>query len=220
MLLGSATGDIVVDIEGEIPEWEYWNCPGITSITIGDKVTSIGKAAFSDCPGAQWVIIGNSVHTIGESAFAGLQVTEITIPPSVTTLGPHAFKWCDLLTTITIPASITSIGEGAFRWCKALADVTYEGVSEPSVGTKVFDSTLVTTVYVPEEYSNNTFGSENTVTKRAIVKPTTTPVPKPTPTRSPIATPTRFFTKEVDYGRSLGSATLLRLGVFSWIVRL
>ena len=153
------TGPLVVDTVGEIPQWEYWMCDGITSITIGDSVTSIGKAAFSDCPGATSVIIGNSVQYIGESAFAGLQVTSITIPNSVTEIGPMAFRWCDLLTSITIPYSVAVIGDSAFRWCKKLEYVAFTGGTPPTCGSNVFDSTLVTVAHVIDVYSDSTLCS-------------------------------------------------------------
>lgn len=42
----------------------FWNCTGLTSVTIGNSVTSIGYRAFSGCTGLTSVTIPNSVTTV------------------------------------------------------------------------------------------------------------------------------------------------------------
>jgi hypothetical protein len=44
---------------------------GLTNVTIGDSVTSIGESAFGQCTNLSSVTIGNSVTNIGSLAFAG-----------------------------------------------------------------------------------------------------------------------------------------------------
>ena len=56
---------------GNIPYKSFYDCDNITSITIGDSVTSIEERAFYDCNGLTSVTIGNSVTSIGSSAFYG-----------------------------------------------------------------------------------------------------------------------------------------------------
>lgn len=73
----------------------FYNCAGLTNITLPNNVTSIGNFAFSGCKG----------------------LTSITIPNSVTSIGVGAFYDCTGLTSITIPNSVTSIGVGAFAFC-------------------------------------------------------------------------------------------------------
>ncbi len=43
----------------------------MTSVTIGNSVTSIGSSAFSGCSSLTSVTIGNSVTSIGSDAFSG-----------------------------------------------------------------------------------------------------------------------------------------------------
>ena len=69
-----------------------------SSITVEGKeytVTSIGKKAFYDCSGLTSISIGNSVTSIGEMAFQGCSsLTSVTIPNSVTSIGLQAFDSC------------------------------------------------------------------------------------------------------------------------------
>ena len=47
----------------------FYNCTGLTSITIPNSVTSIGAWAFSGCSGLTSIEIPNSVTSIGMNAF-------------------------------------------------------------------------------------------------------------------------------------------------------
>ena len=49
VLLECPSGDYVVDVVGEIAYRAYHSCRALTSVTIGDSVTSIGDWAFSSC---------------------------------------------------------------------------------------------------------------------------------------------------------------------------
>ena len=114
-----------VTITGDnIPSSAFYNCRNLTSVTIGNNVTSIGNYAFEGCTDLKSVIIGNNVTTIPTSAFSGCKgLTSITIPDSVTSIGGYAFEDCTGLTSITIPDSVTSIGYDAFRGCDNLQDI-------------------------------------------------------------------------------------------------
>ena len=56
---------------GNIPYGAFYGCSGLTSITIGNGVTSIGSYAFEDCSGLTSIMIPDSVTSIGYAAFRG-----------------------------------------------------------------------------------------------------------------------------------------------------
>ena len=90
----------------------------------GDRVKSIGIAAFRDCIGLTSITILDSVTSIGDMAFEGCtSLMSITIPDSVTYIGGKAFSSCHGLTSIVIPDGVTRIGEMVFKDCTGLANI-------------------------------------------------------------------------------------------------
>ena len=176
----SCSGDIVIPESitynaskysvTSIGDWAFYECSGLTSITIPNSVTSIGERAFSSCSGLTSITISNSVTSIGEYAFClctGL--TSITIPNSVTSIGNGAFTSCTGLTSITIPNSVTSIGSSAFDGCSGLTSVTIPN-SVTSIGRGAFSGCSGITqaiivndmfVYLPTGYEGHYSIPEN-----------------------------------------------------------
>lgn len=66
-----------------------------------------------------------------------INLTSVTIPNSVTSIGNSAFYWCSGLTSVTIPNSVTSIGDWAFARCSSLTSVSIPN-SVTSIGNEVF----------------------------------------------------------------------------------
>ena len=86
------------------------------------------RGAFDNCSMLTSVSIGNSVTSIGDYAFYGCSgLTSVTIGNGVTSIGSHAFYGCSGLTSITIPDSVTSIGGAAFSGCSGLTEIYYTG---------------------------------------------------------------------------------------------
>ncbi|MBR5787612.1 MAG: leucine-rich repeat protein, partial [Muribaculaceae bacterium] len=108
-------------------EGAFNSCTSLTSVEIGNSVTSIGDYAFSNCSSLTSVIIGNSVTSIGEGAFVYCSsLTSIQIPNSVTSIGEWALGYCSSLTSIEIGNSVTSIGNNAFAYCESLTNIVVD----------------------------------------------------------------------------------------------
>jgi len=116
----------------------FYNCSGLTSISITNSVTSIGKYSFSNCNGLKSIYLPGAITTIGESAFAScFALASFTIPNTVTTIGSSAFNSCTSLTSITIPESVTSIPNYVFSGCSKLVEITIPN-SVTSIGGSAF----------------------------------------------------------------------------------
>ena len=136
---------------GNILYGAFSNCSMLTSITIGNGVTSIGEKAFSGCSGLTSVTIGNGVTSIGYQAFYGCSgLTSIYYTGDVA-------RWCEisgidslmsssrtlyingaqLTGDLVIPNSVTTIQPSAFYGCSGLTSVTI-GNGVTSIGMFAF----------------------------------------------------------------------------------
>ena len=127
------TGDVVIPSTVTINGKEYrvtslsnqafFEC-SLTSITIPEGVTSIGKQAFQSCSRLTSIKIPESVTSIGAGAFQSCSsLTSITLPEGVTSIGNQTFYNCSSLTSIIIPKGVNSIGSQAFDACNSLTSV-------------------------------------------------------------------------------------------------
>ncbi|MBR2232015.1 MAG: leucine-rich repeat domain-containing protein [Prevotella sp.] len=67
----------------------------VKEYVLGEGVMSIGNNAFYDCSGLTSITISESVTSIGNNAFRGCSgLTSITIPKGVTSIGNYAFRGC------------------------------------------------------------------------------------------------------------------------------
>ena len=104
--------------------YAFYNCNGLTSITLPSGVTSIGKCAFCGCSGLTSITLPSGVTSIGERTFEGCSgLTSITLPSGVTSIGWYAFYCCNGLTSITLPSGVTSIDGHAFQDCYGLTSI-------------------------------------------------------------------------------------------------
>ena len=141
----------------------FYDCDGLTSITIPSSVTSLGDDCFYGCSGLTSITIPSSVTSLGNECFRGCSgLTSITIPSSVTSLGYQCFYDCRGLTSITIPSSVTSLGSYCFVNCQNLETVYFEG---KYCRSDYADLKIPTTsiIKVPTEYLQgykDSFGSD------------------------------------------------------------
>ena len=108
-----------------IENYTFEYCTALTNLTIGSSVTSIGISAFNGCSSLTSVSTPKSVTTIDDNAFANCSsLTNVSLPNSVTFIGYNAFKGCISLTSVNIPDSVIYIGDGAFWGCNLTGSLT------------------------------------------------------------------------------------------------
>ena len=113
----------------------------LTSITIPENITSIGRCAFSGCDGLTSITIPDSVTSIGSAAFENCSgLTSIVIPDSVTSIDHWAFQYCTGLTSATIGNGVKSISRYAFWDCASLKDIYFNGTKDQWNVIKKIDS--------------------------------------------------------------------------------
>ena len=136
----------------------------LTKIVIPDSILSIGVSAFDNCKGLTYneysnglylaldsnpygilikikdttvtsVTINSGAKMIADCAFMGSNISSITIPDSVISLGERTFYGCSNLYNVVIPNGLKSIGARAFYACSAV-----ENISLPESVTSIGDS--------------------------------------------------------------------------------
>ncbi len=128
---------------------------GITSITIPESVNSFGyrvfqnsshiekfEGKFATSDGCCLIVDGKLI-----SFAVACDVTEYTIPDTVTSIGESAFEGCANLISVNIPESVNSIEDSAFSGCQNLKSVVIpKGIY--SVGYHVFSNCIsLTEIY-------------------------------------------------------------------------
>ena len=153
----------IPDSVTSIGNYAFEYCVNLTSITIPNSVTSIGAGAFFTSgyyndssnweddvlyigkhliraanPSSESYTIKKGTKTIADSALSYCEnLTSVTIPDSITSIGAFSFGGCRNLTSITISNGVTTIGEQAFLECTNLKLVEIPG-SVTHIGLKAF----------------------------------------------------------------------------------
>lgn len=107
---------------GEIGISAFNSCPNLTTVELGNSVTSVGDNAFSKCTALKSINIGDGVTSIGKNAFNGCTaLTNVNIGSGA--IGESAFNGCTSLANVTLGNGVTSIGRNAFLRCKTLTSM-------------------------------------------------------------------------------------------------
>lgn len=121
----------------------------VTSVTLPDTVTEIGKQAFYNCAALESVNLPDSITTIGDEAFINCVKLQLTgLPGNLETIGARAFYGCRALTSVVLPDSVAEIGEAAFDSCTSLAEVQLSA-SITKLADGVFNNTALTELDIP-----------------------------------------------------------------------
>ena len=102
-----------------------------TTYIIQPTTEIICNSAFADCSNLTEITIPASVTSIGDRAFEGcsnLQMVTFEHGSQLQSIGNQAFDYCSSLKEITIPSSVTSIDSSAFDGCNNLHYFTVNGV--------------------------------------------------------------------------------------------
>ena len=147
----------------------FYDCIGLTSVTIPNSVTTIGEDAFYECSGLTSITVasGNTsydsrnncnsiIETASNTLIAGCQNT--VIPNTVTTIGDGAFSGRISLTSVTIPNSVTTIGVFAFGDCLTLRSIEIPN-SVTNIGDYAFEGSGLTSVEIPNSVTHISEGA-------------------------------------------------------------
>ncbi len=102
-------------------------CPSgkedIDIFTFPESVVRVEDYAFHGCAYLRNVIFSDYITEIGAFAFVETNISEITIPETVTYLGGCAFSGCHSLTKVRIDGPIGCLESMCFAYCENLSEV-------------------------------------------------------------------------------------------------
>lgn len=115
-----------------------FNGSGLITATFEDGTTAVRGGLFYGAVNLQNVTLLGSMTSIGSNAFRNCNSLEyIELPNSITSIGNYAFYMCDSLESISLPDSILSIGTYAFFGCESMVSIKLsQGIN--SIGERTF----------------------------------------------------------------------------------
>ena len=121
----------------EIGDRAFVYCSGLNGISLSGKIKSIGTYAFSDCTGFSSFMIPGNIETINDYAFSNCTgINNLTIEDGVKTIGRNVFYGCTGLSKVSIPSTVESIDASCFANCKNLIELEIQdGNSELKLGS-------------------------------------------------------------------------------------
>jgi hypothetical protein len=173
------------DDETVLGDVAFRSCGNLAFISLPDSLTHISNISFFDCPGITGMSIPRAVEEITPSAFEYLDLREIRvdaenshyagvdgvlftkdmktlvkypvaalaaeyrIPEEVTRINDRAFAGCKNLSRVFIPASVTEIGWYPFANCKALSAIVFRA-SVTHIRDWMFAGDPIRTVILPK----------------------------------------------------------------------
>ena len=145
-----------LSFNGALEDCAFQNCSGITTVSLGEKITSIGEYAFFGCSSLPTIVIPQTVTSIGNCAFSRCStLSKIVIPQAVMSIGHYAFQGCTKLTNVNIADSHndnTTLSLGCNGSLPLFADCPLE---EVYIGRNISYSTSSSYGYSPF-YRNTT----------------------------------------------------------------
>ena len=120
-----------------IVNYAFRGCSSLTSVSIGNSVTSIGTSAFTNCNNLIFISVesNNLNYTSENGVLFNKSKTMLVqypisktdaryiLPSSVTTIGESAFRNCRYLTSVEISKNVKTIETNAFAGCSGLTSV-------------------------------------------------------------------------------------------------
>ena len=153
---------VVLTGGGGIGNYAFYYCIGLTSVTIGEGVTSIGYRAFEDCTGLteiNWNAASVADFNQNSDVFSNAGTADngitVTFGESVEKIPAYLFyvsysSYRPNVKSVLIGSNVTSIGDYAFYDCDGLTSVTI-GDSVTSIGDYAFyECSHLTSVIIPD----------------------------------------------------------------------
>ena len=119
-----ATYDFFDDYNCTAPWYDAELRLRIKKVVVEKGITYVGTWAFYDCSEMTSVSLPTTLETMGASVFMDCtSLTSVTIPAGVTFISGDFFRGCTSLKSVTLPDSLRETGGCTFMYCTSLTSV-------------------------------------------------------------------------------------------------
>ena len=134
-----------------IKDYAFQDCKGLTEVEISGSVTNIGTEAFEGCESLSTITLNDGLESVGRNFIGGTQVTELTVPKTVTSMNYALYgaqnlkkvsfgegmekipgyvfqRWnsydpSSKVEEIEVPKGVTTVGRSAFVNCSGVLEL-------------------------------------------------------------------------------------------------
>ena len=125
-----------------IDQSAFRDCYALTSVSIPASVNAIGELAFAGCTALDSVGISdlsawcnidffsrtsNPCYRAHHLYMNGMEIVNLVIPDSVSSISSFAFTGCSSINSVSIPGTVREIGPSAFSNCASLSVIDVAG---------------------------------------------------------------------------------------------
>lgn len=126
----------------------FAGCKRMKVLNLPDVPLSIGEKAFWGCDSITDIHLSTCLANMDMASFAGLRISSVTVPPTITELPQDVFGFCINLSDVKLPPTLTRIGRGAFWSNLSLNEITIPA-SVREIGEYAFtDCNNLTDIYM------------------------------------------------------------------------
>lgn len=117
-------------------KWEFKN--GVLTISGNGAMKNFGKDRPWYHPNVEKLIVEEGITHVGDYLCYGCKnLTQVSLPSSLKSIGANAFNSCKMLTDIHIPYGVEEIGERAFYNCNGFIELDIP-ISMKRIGNEAF----------------------------------------------------------------------------------